>query len=530
MPASIGVIAGPATVPAVVSAALAVFAQPSNSKKTNKAANPFERARRSGKGLLSPLISESSIAVHCMKVDKRKLENINCNCVSIGIKFQTVMGLRKPLIINRSQHSVSRKDIDPDALSVMRHLNRNGHKAYLVGGGVRDLLLGHQPKDFDISTDAEPQRIRKLFSNCFLIGRRFRLAHIRFGQHKVIETSTFRRPPEKCDADASDDLLQWDDNTFGTPEEDARRRDFTINALFYDLSDFSLIDHVGGMTDLRKGLIRSIGDPNIRFREDPVRMLRAVRFASRLGFRIEPGTRKAIARHFGDIALASPARLLEEIYKLFAFHSGEAAFFLLWELKLLSVLIPEVDAYVKHSGGRNSPLWRYLAALDSGEHWPDSPGAALMLGTLFCDPVMRHVSEQRRQRAEDSDPALIDGYLASVALRFKIPKTLRYRMLRMLENQFRMDREASVPADGRGRRKAAVTRFVHHESFPESLALLEIRAASGAAEPEALCFWKQAMESAGGRPDSAETSPDAGAERPPRRRRRRKPRYAPSGS
>lgn len=445
------------------------------------------------------------------------------------------MSLRKPVIVKRSQHTVSRRDIDPDALSVMRHLNRNGHKAYLVGGGVRDILLGRKPKDFDISTDAEPPRIRKLFRNCFLIGRRFRLAHIRFGRDKVIETSTFRRPPpESTDGAKDGDLLQWDDNAFGTPEEDARRRDFTINAMFYDLSDFSLIDHVGGLNDLRKSLIRSIGDPNIRFREDPVRMLRAVRFAARLGFRIESATRRAIIKHHADISLASPARLLDEIYKLFAFRSAEAAFFLMWEIKLMSALLPVLHDYVEKSGKSNSPLWRYLAALDSGEHSPDNPGHALMLCCLFCEPVRLHVGKARKGGSEDADRDLIDACLAPMAMRFKIPKAVRYHMVRMLENQLKMDQAAAAKTDGKGRRKPSAKRLVHHESFPESLALLEIRAASGTAEAETLYFWKQAVETegpAGGEADvPGRDAADAGSRPPRHRRRRRKPGHAASGS
>jgi poly(A) polymerase len=444
------------------------------------------------------------------------------------------MGTRRPTIVKRSAHTVSRKDIDPDALSVLRHLNRSGHKAYLVGGGVRDILLGHKPKDFDISTDAEPPQIKRLFRNCFLVGRRFRLAHIRFGANKVIETSTFRKTPENTGSDtpAPGGMVQWDDNEFGTPEEDARRRDFTINALFYDLSDFSLIDHVGGLSDLHKGLIRSIGDPNVRFREDPVRMIRAVRFAARLGFRIEGATSKAIIRHHADISHASPARLLDEIYKLFSFHSAEASFFLLWDLKLLSAMLPEVDAYVKGSGGADAPLWRYLAALDSGEHWPDKPAPALMLGTVLCDPVMRSLAASRKPDGGDNDAVLIDRFIAPIALRYKIPKAVRFGLVRLLENQIRMDQAAGGPADGKGRRRTSVKRIVHHDSFAESLALLEIRAASGAAEPETLWYWKQAAESDSANPDShaPAAGTDSGTTPRRRRRRRRKPDHAPSDS
>jgi len=455
-----------------------------------------------------------------------------CRCIRARFRlvWLFVMGIRQPNIIKRSQHTVSRKDIDPDALSVLRHLNRSGHKAYLVGGGVRDLLLGHRPKDFDISTDAEPQQIKRLFRNCFLVGRRFRLAHIRFGAHKVIETSTFRRMPENQGSDESGGLVQWDDNEFGTPAEDARRRDFTVNALFYDLSDFSLIDHVGGLGDLRKGLIRSIGDPNVRFREDPVRMIRAVRFAARLNFRIESGTRKAILRHYAEISHSSPARLLDEIYKLFAFQSAEAAFFLLWELKLLSVLLPEVNAYIEAAGGRNAPIWRYLAALDSGEHWPDRPSASLMLGTVFCDPVMRHLAASRALQESERDAVMIDRFMAPVAQRFMIPKAVRFHLVRILENQVRMDQVASVPGDAKDRRKSLVKRIAHHDSFPESLALLEIRAASGTAEPDNLCYWKQVAETSAAAPDvrTAETGADP-VRRPRRRRgRRRTPDHAAS--
>lgn len=448
------------------------------------------------------------------------MKNSRCIRVVVRIAYRAIMGILGPVIIKRSQHTVSRKDIDPDALSVMRHLNRSGHKAYLVGGGVRDILLGHKPKDFDISTDAEPPQIKKLFRNCFLVGRRFRLAHIRFGASKVIETSTFRQTPESHTCDEAGGLVQWDDNEFGTPAEDARRRDFTINALFYDLSDFSLIDHVGGLSDLRKGLVRSIGDPNIRFREDPVRMIRAVRFASRLNFRLENSTRKAILRYYADIVHASPARLLEEIYKLFAFRAGEAAFSLLWELKLLAVLLPEVNAYVQKTGKVNSPIWRYLAALDSGEHWEDRCAPSLLLGTLLCDPVLRHLSMSRNTKDGEQTAVVIDQFMAPIALRYKIPKAVRFRLVRILENQVRMDQLAAASGDGKERRKSTVKRIIQHDSFLESLALLEIRAASGAAEPETLRYWKQAAEAIGSDLTVHAQAPGVDGDRPPRRRRR----------
>ena len=216
-----------------------------------------------------------------------------------------------PRILSRAEHIISRKNIDPDALKVLYRLRNNGFVAYLVGGGVRDLLLERQPKDFDISTSAHPAQVKKLFRNCFVVGRRFRLCHVRFGR-KVIEVSTFR---SQAEPEEGDTLIRRD-NTFGTPEQDAFRRDFTVNALFYDIATFSVIDWVGGLADLRQRVISAIGDPGVRLREDPVRMLRAVALAARLGFTIDRDCEEAIRALRGEIVRSSPARILEEIYKI----------------------------------------------------------------------------------------------------------------------------------------------------------------------------------------------------------------------
>src|SRR5258706_1904164 len=213
-----------------------------------------------------------------------------------------------PRIVPRAEHALSRRDIDPDALKVLYRLRQFEHIAYLVGGSVRDLLLGRRPKDFDIGTSAHPQQVKKLFRNCWIIGRRFRLAHVKFGT-KVIEVATFRRQvapgeeivqngvPAPNPATPEGQHLIHHDNTFGTPEEDAFRRDFTLNALFYDIATFSVIDYVGGLDDLRARVVRAIGDPDVRLREDPVRMLRAVALAARLDFAIDPAVLGAISAH-----------------------------------------------------------------------------------------------------------------------------------------------------------------------------------------------------------------------------------------
>ena len=249
----------------------------------------------------------------------------------------------EPSIIERADHPVSRRDIDPNVLKILYRLTNAGHIAYLVGGGVRDLMVGRRPKDFDIATSAHPQQVRALFRNSRMIGRRFRLVHVFFGP-KNIEVATFRRLAEAA-ADVDDPMIRHD-NTFGTPEEDAFRRDFTINSLFYDPRTFRVIDYAGGVPDLRSRLIRTIGDPPTRIREDPVRILRAVRFAAKMGFEIEPATRAAIETHRGDLAKASVPRLVEETFRTLGVGSGADALMLLEQLGLLDALLPAISDHL----------------------------------------------------------------------------------------------------------------------------------------------------------------------------------------
>src|SRR6202171_1454665 len=233
----------------------------------------------------------------------------------------------EPRVIPRAEHPLSRRDVDPDALRVLYRLRQFNYTAYLVGGSVRDLILGRRPKDFDIGTSAHPYQVKKLFRNCWIIGRRFRLAHVKFGA-KVVEVATFRRQVAAGEEVVQDGVPAPDpntpegehlihhDNTFGTPEEDAFRRDFTINALFYDIASFSVIDYVGGLDDLNARVVRSIGDPETRLKEDPVRMLRGVAPAARLDFRIDPPLAEALRLHRHEIARSSAPRVLEEYYKI----------------------------------------------------------------------------------------------------------------------------------------------------------------------------------------------------------------------
>jgi poly(A) polymerase len=284
-----------------------------------------------------------------------------------------------PRILPRAEHTVSRKDIDADALNVMYRLKNHGFLAYMVGGGVRDLLLGRRPKDIDIGTNAHPQQVKKLFRNCFVIGRRFRLCHVRFGR-KVVEVSTFRR---QAPAEEGDTLIRRD-NTFGTPEEDAFRRDFTVNALFYDIATFSVIDYVDGLKDVEARVIRTIGDPMVRLREDPVRMLRAVALAARLGFTIDRDTVETIRTLRGEIVKSSPARILDEIYKILRQGESRRTFQMLHDVGLLAYMLPEADRAIREQGER---LLGSLGRLDdyrnAGLATAEELGNSLLLGTLL---------------------------------------------------------------------------------------------------------------------------------------------------
>ncbi|MEM7402560.1 MAG: hypothetical protein AAF310_00870 [Myxococcota bacterium] len=236
------------------------------------------------------------------------------------------------------QREIDHSHIDLNALWVVRRLHARGYEAYLTGGCVRDLLLGKTPKDFDVATNAKPADIQEVFSNSRLVGRRFLLAHIYFPGGRVIETATFRASPDKN----SGDLLVRRDNAYGTLEEDAERRDLTINGLFYDPVSKNLIDFVGGQADLRAGTIRSIGDPDVRMQEDPVRMLRAIKFSCRLGFDIEPATLSAIRNHAADIVRCAPARLQEELLGLLKSKQAKSCMLKCQQLGILDALLPEL--------------------------------------------------------------------------------------------------------------------------------------------------------------------------------------------
>ncbi|GBF41035.1 poly(A) polymerase [Leptospira ellinghausenii] len=262
----------------------------------------------------------------------------------------------------RETHSIRRANIDEDAIKIINRLNKFRYKAYLVGGGVRDLLMGKRPKDFDIVTSATPNQIKRIFNNCRIIGKRFKIVHIIF-KGKIIEVSTFRSLPEHRleKHKAENDYLIKRDNSFGTAKEDAARRDFTINSLFYDPKNDSILDYVGGFEDIQKKIVRVIGDPDISFKEDPVRMLRAVKFSVLLGLDIEKKTKLAIKKNRLELEKSSTARLLEEYNKMFRTWKTSIIFEGLAENHLLDVLFKEPADKLK----KTDPEWR--------EHFMDTP-------------------------------------------------------------------------------------------------------------------------------------------------------------
>jgi len=374
------------------------------------------------------------------------------------------------VIVDRSSHSISRRRIPENVLKVLYRLHRSGYRAYLCGGSVRDLLINREPKDFDVATDAHPGEIRRLFRNSRIIGRRFRLVHVIF-QDMIVEVSTFRREPERS-SDENVELLITNDNTFGTPLQDARRRDFTMNALFYNIADFSVIDYVGGLEDIDRKHVRVIGDPDIRFREDPVRMMRAIEFASRLGFEIETETYAAILRHKNEILKASPPRVSEEILELLRRGWSRGSIRQMVDMGLLEPLLPEVHRTI--SGDRAPHFWKMLDVLDRTVQSGRKISDAVLLSVLLLPFVINELEleDQRRNGRMRIGEVLvfIRELIQPVCARMALPAGTRHQIEQALETLWRL---LEPPSDRR-----AQFRFVYREPFDDALALLELFALS----------------------------------------------------
>ena len=399
------------------------------------------------------------------------------------------------------EHLLDFNKVDEHALYVVEKLQKAGYVAYLVGGSVRDLLLQRKPKDYDISTSATPEEIKRLFRNCILIGRRFRLAHIRFG-HKILEVSTFRS------GDNTDDALIVRDNVWGSPEEDVLRRDFTINGLFYDPSTQTIIDYVGGYPDIQRKYLRTVGGPFVRFKQDPVRMIRLLKFQARFGFEIDSDARIALLDCRGEIIKSSSARILEELLRMLESGASRAFFKLMTEYGLLQLMMPTLADFMETPNGDD--IYSYLAEVDTSLHEPHLPvlERPILLTCLIYSLLRKRIQDRYVERGryphlgeiQDETYTLIDEIFRPF---FHLPRRLRISIVSIITTQYRL-----TPVE---KKKGRRPRIPNDPDFPSALKFLSIRCCL---EPGLQKIWEEWQEAA------------ASPERPPpvrRRRKRRKP-------
>ncbi len=458
-----------------------------------------------------------------------------------------------PLIIPRSEHPISRSAISPNALKVLYRLNEAGYQAFLVGGAVRDLLLGIRPKDFDVATNALPDEVRRLFRNCRLIGRRFRLAHVHFGS-EIIEVATFRAAaaPEREDGPEDEDDVEGEgeipadidtehraidetgrilrDNMYGSIEEDVWRRDFTANGLYYSVDDFSVWDFVGGVEDVRARRLRLIGDPDARYREDPVRMLRAVRFAAKLDFSIETGTREPVGRLANLLDGVPPARLFDETLKLFLSGYGAKSYALLREYRLFEHLFPRsAAAFAMAPYAYAEDMLRIgLANTDARIAEDKAVTPTFLFALLLWGAVLREMNEQQAGPAPDLAQLLTacDMVLKAQQSRVAIPRRFSVPMRELLMLQPRFNRRSGAKS----------LALLQHPRFRAAYDFLLVRAQAGAADPELAEWWthvqtlpqEERVKLVQARP--AETVVEGGDTAPARRRRRRRRRGGGGGA
>ncbi len=394
-----------------------------------------------------------------------------------------------PRTISSSGHAISLSAISSNAVEIVEELHRAGYQAYLVGGCVRDLLLGRAPKDFDIATDARPQEIKSLFRGCRLIGRRFRLAHVRLNG-QIIEVATFRAALSSEEDRGDDGIRVTDhgqllrDNVYGTLDDDATRRDFTINALYYDLQKQLVIDFVGGIADLEREVVRTIGDPWERFREDPVRMLRAVRFASKLGFTIDSDALAATDELASSLHHVPPARMLDEVIKLF--HGGCAlqTYLQLREFGLFRYLFPFTEQCLD-AVGPNLPHLA-LANTDKRVQAGKPVIPSFLFACLLWDPLQADIHKLRDGGMEDRRAwhvAATDA-LRDQAQHVAIPKRFVLQIKDIWGLQPRLER----------RSPKSIQRLLEHKRFRAAYDFLLLRAELGEIDPTIAQWWTQVQD------------------------------------
>jgi poly(A) polymerase len=426
---------------------------------------------------------------------------------------ETAQQRPEPRVLARAEHSISRNSVSESALKVLYRLHRSGFIAYLVGGAVRDLLLGRRPKDFDIGTNARPQQVRQLFRNARLIGRRFRLARLSFGG-EIVEVATFRRSPEPPDMEEGEtvDVLApiAEAEEYGTPEEDAWRRDFTINGMFYSIGDFRVVDYVGGLADLDAGVVRSIGPARLRFSEDPVRMMRAVEYAARLSFRLDAEAADAIATMPGEIHRAAPARIAYELAESLKGGQSQPIFQGLERAGLLRAIMPPVTL----PPGGTELLLAVLGEIDRAI----TTGSRLREDTLFAALMVPGFIRIARPGTPNPLPAadldaVIRDYVDATGLRLALSNH-RAHLLR--SGFFCLTRLFAEP-----RSTKVVMRTLRQEGFPVALELARVLVSLTGRNREALAQWERAVARMDAGVAPVEEAPQRPSERPSNRRRRR---------
>lgn len=396
-------------------------------------------------------------------------------------------------IITRDEHSISRQDISPNALKVLYRLNKAGYDAFLVGGGVRDILLGKQPKDFDIATNATPEQIRQLFRNCRLIGRRFRLAHIMFGR-EIIEVATFRghhQQPTKNISAQSDEGMLLRDNVYGTIEEDAERRDFTINALYYNIADYSIHDYTEGMEDLDDSLIRLIGDPETRYREDPVRMLRAIRFAAKLDMDICDTTADPILDLAYLLEDIPAARLFEESLKLLQSGQGLETYYLLRDYDLFKPLFPIIAKDFTDNGETEAEqmLELVLESTDRRINEGKRINPAFMFAAMLWYPLKKEAQSLMDEKGFSYYDAIMEASNTVLDIQVKslaIPRRHTATIREIWQLQLRLPRRNGKRAQ----------RLMELNKFRAGFDFLEMRGKIEGGETAELAAWWQTYQNA----------------------------------
>ncbi len=411
---------------------------------------------------------------------------------------------------SQDSHKLDIRLVDKDALYVLEKLTASGHVAYLVGGGVRDLLLNKKPKDYDISTSAEPEEIRRLFRNCILIGKRFRLAHIRFGS-KIIEVSTFRS------GDNENDALIVRDNVWGSPEEDVLRRDFTINGLFYDSAKQTIIDYVDGFKDIEKKYLRTIGQPFIRFKQDPVRMIRLLKFRARFGFEIDHDTRLALIESKQEILKSSSTRILEELLRMLESGAAESFFRLMIEYGLLQLLLPALASFMETDEGE--VIYSFLNKIDSwnNENEKRPLDRCILLASLVYPLFEKriqllHTGKEKPPHFGEIQNEAFHVFQEAFGSFFLVPKRLKIIAASILTLQFRL-----IPIE---KRRSKTLRVPNDPSFPLAVEFLQLRALLDPSLQKPLDQWIELLWPVSGAPPADELAPK-------KKRRRRKPRKKP---